>query len=168
MYDWFFKRYVTPQMKKSIVTLLAAWLLPFFKFSAIGIVLSTCFFYWQVIIDHRCRSAVVTHYLQSNCLMRNRCGLLFKSKSWKFTVKFLKICYGNPTFFRSITWNQMYPISISWHYPIKTLGRTKKNTLVAITPTFDISQQQEDYCHHKSQNQFPAENGEIVHLDWAR
>ncbi len=45
---------------------------------AIGTVLSACFFYWQVIIDHRCRSAVVTHHSQSNCLMRNRCGLIFQ------------------------------------------------------------------------------------------
>jgi hypothetical protein len=42
----------------------------FFEFSVIGIVLSACFFYWQVVIDHWCRSAVVTHHSQSNCLMR--------------------------------------------------------------------------------------------------
>jgi hypothetical protein len=29
------------------------------------------------IIDHRCRSAVVTHHSQSNCLVKNRCGLIF-------------------------------------------------------------------------------------------
>jgi hypothetical protein len=38
----------------------------FFEFSAIGTVLSACLFYWQVVIDHWRRSAVVTHQFQSN------------------------------------------------------------------------------------------------------
>ncbi len=81
-------------------------------FFAVGTVLSTCLFYRQVIIDHRCWSAVVTSHSQSNCLMRNRCGLIFKSKSWKLTLKYLKLCSGNPKFFRSITLNSVYLSSI--------------------------------------------------------
>jgi hypothetical protein len=61
----------------------------FFKFYAIRTVLFACFIYWHVIIDHWCRSAVVTHHSQSNCLMRNCCGLIIKSKSWKLTLKYL-------------------------------------------------------------------------------
>jgi hypothetical protein len=52
-------------MKKSIMTF---WMIATisFEFSAIGTVLSACLFYWQVVIDHWCRSAVVTHQFQSN------------------------------------------------------------------------------------------------------
>jgi hypothetical protein len=119
MYYWFLNRYVISQMKKSIVMLFAGWFPPFFLyFCAIGTVLCTCFFYWQVIIDHRCRSAVVTHHSQSNSprnyLMRNCCGLIFKSISWKRTLKYLNICSCDPKFFRSSTWNPVYPSSISW------------------------------------------------------
>ncbi len=49
----------------------------FLKSFAVGTVLSACFFYRQVIIDDRCRSAVVTHHSQSNCLMIILCGLIF-------------------------------------------------------------------------------------------
>jgi hypothetical protein len=64
-----------------------------------------------VIIDHQCRSAVVTHHSQSNCSMWNRC------KPWKLTLKYIQICSGNPNFFRSSTWNPVYRFSVSWHYP---------------------------------------------------
>ncbi len=43
----------------------------------------------------------------------------FGTKSWKITQKYIKICSGNPKFFRSITWNPVYLSSISWHYPFK-------------------------------------------------
>jgi hypothetical protein len=109
MYDWFFNRYVTPQMKKLIVTLLAGWLPHFFEFFAIGTVLSTCFFQWQVITDHQCQSA----------------AWFLKSKSWKLTLKYLQICSGNPEFFRSSTWNLVYLSSISWHYPFTILMNRK-------------------------------------------
>ncbi len=46
---------------------------------------------------------------------------LLKSKSCKLTLKYLKICSGNPKFFRSITWNPVYLSSILWHYPFKKL-----------------------------------------------
>jgi hypothetical protein len=71
-------------------------------------VLSACSFYQQVIIDNLCQSAVVSHYLPSKFLMRNHCSLIFKSKSQKLTLKYLKICSSNPIFFRSITFNPIY------------------------------------------------------------
>jgi hypothetical protein len=130
MYDRFFKRKVNPQMKKLIMTLHAGWLPPFFRvFCDRNCTLSACFFYRQVIIDHRCRSAVVTRHSKGNCLGRNHCGLIFKSKSWKLAQKYLKICYGNPKFFRSITWNPVYLSSISWNFPYKQWSVTARGLL---------------------------------------
>jgi hypothetical protein len=93
MYDRFFNRYVTPQMKKLSETFFAGWLLPcFFKFSAMGTILSACFFCQQVSIDHLYRITV-------------SCHPDFLKKIMKITLKYLKICPGNPKFFRSITLN---------------------------------------------------------------
>jgi hypothetical protein len=36
-----------------------------------------------------------------------------------------KICSGNPTFFRSITWGPLYLFSISWCYPFKGIVQRK-------------------------------------------
>jgi hypothetical protein len=127
MYDWFFNRYVTPHIKKSIMTLLSGWLPPlFWVFSNWNCTLSFLLLS-QVIIVHLCLSAVVTHHSQSNCLMRNRCSLMVKGK---LTLKYLKICSVHPEFFRSITWNPVYPSSISWHYPFKRWG---DSMVVAVT-----------------------------------
>jgi hypothetical protein len=92
-----------------------------FRFSENGIVLSACFFYWQVIIDHWCRYVDVTLHSQSNCLIRNCCRLILKKKIMKLTLNNLKICSGNHKFCRSIAWNPVYPSSISWHYPFNNI-----------------------------------------------
>jgi hypothetical protein len=147
MCDWFFNRYVTPQMKKSIMTLLAGWLTTFFLCSAIRTVLSACFFYRQVIIDHGCRSAVFTHHSQSNSFMRNSCGLIIYlylwlyQKLWKRTQKYLKICFGNPKYFRSSILNPVYLSLISWHYPFKKLCNNICTTPIQPLPEAPI------FCH---------------------
>ncbi len=45
---------------------------------------------------------------------------IFWIKTWKWHQNRKKICSGNPTFFRSVTWNPLYPFSISWHYPFNS------------------------------------------------
>jgi hypothetical protein len=123
MYDWCFNRYVAPQMKKSIVKLLAGRLPPFFRVFCdwncnLRLLLLLASDNWTL-----APISSVTHHSQNNCLMRNRCGPWFlKSKSWKFLLKYLKICSGNPKFFNSITRNPMYLSSISWHYLFNLAG----------------------------------------------
>jgi hypothetical protein len=46
-------------------------------------------------------------------------ALIIQIKTWKWHHIGIKLCSGNPTFFRSITWNSLYPFSISWHYTFK-------------------------------------------------
>jgi hypothetical protein len=49
----------------------------FSSFFAIGTVFSACFFYRQVIIDHGADLRLLLIIRRVNCLMINRCGLIF-------------------------------------------------------------------------------------------
>ncbi len=91
MYDRFFNwyPYVTPQMKKLIVTLLAGWLPPFFQVfydrnCTFRLLLLSARDHWSPVPNCCCYSSL-------HCLIRSCCGLFFlKSKSWKLTLKYLK------------------------------------------------------------------------------
>ncbi len=95
MYDWFFIRYVTLQMKKSIVKLLTGRLPPFFWFFVIGTVISACFFCRQVTIEHRRQSSLLLIIRRVTAWWETAVAWVFKSKSWKFLLKYLKMCSGN-------------------------------------------------------------------------
>ncbi len=55
---------------------------------------------------------------------------IFRITTWKWHQNEEKICSGNPTFFRSITWNPLYLFSISWHYPFKSVHKIMKERYV--------------------------------------
>ncbi len=78
--------------------------------------------------DHRSWSAAVAHHSQSYLrLLLNICivtvkwetvtACFFRIKTWKWHQKGIKICSGNPKFFRSITWISFQLLLNSWHYP---------------------------------------------------
>jgi hypothetical protein len=100
MYDQFLNRYVTPQMKKLSVTLLAGCLIFWGGFSAIGTILSACFFSRQVSIDYRCWPAFLLLIIHSVAAKWETAASIFLSKSWKLTPEYLKICSSNPKCFR--------------------------------------------------------------------
>ncbi len=110
-------------MKKSIMTLLAGWLPPFFFESfAIGTVFSavSSISKWSLITVVDLRLLLIIRRVTAS--WETAAAWFFKSKSWNLTLKSLKICSSNPKFFRSLTSNPMYLPSISWQLTAPRAG----------------------------------------------
>ncbi len=130
LYDSFFSRYVTPQMKNSSVMLLAGWFLQLFRtFCECN---RTSYLHdlsvseqWSPVL-----AVAVTHHLQRDLRLlliicrvtvywETATACFFRIKTWKWHQKGIKICSGSPKFFRSISWIPLKLFSKSWHFPFK-------------------------------------------------
>ncbi len=116
LYDSFFSRYVTPQMKNLSVMLLAGWFLQLFwtfcdrnrTSRLLDLLVSE---QWSPLLICGCHC---THHSLSDLrLLLIICRVIvkwetatacfFRIKTWKWHQKGIQICSGNPKFFRSIT-----------------------------------------------------------------
>ncbi len=128
LYDSFFSRYVTPQMKNLSVMLLAGWFPQlFFKHSSIVTVHTSQMLdlsvseQWSPVLICRCYlsfaewSAAVTYHSLSDLRLlliiwrvtvewETSTACFFRIKTWKWHKKGIKIFSANLKFFRSITW----------------------------------------------------------------
>jgi hypothetical protein len=102
------------------------------------------FFIWGVLylknqlfnIDGREWSASVGHHSQDDCQMRTPQSMLFRMKTCKWQQNGIKISSGNPNFFWSINCNQLWLLSISWHY-LLTIEHVLSHYLAPLDPLSD-------------------------------